>query len=91
MIKIKPNWQSGWWIWSYKVDSIVDHNNEFQSLENQLYVVDLKLGNKEQTLLLLSSFSNNQETLVVTFNNLAPSGKLTMYKVKNVLFNEKAK
>ena len=67
--------------------SVAEHTSEFQSLVNQLSAVDLKLGDEEQALLLLSSLPDSWEILVVSLSNSAPNGKLTMSMVKDALFN----
>ena len=71
--------------------SVAEHTSEFQSLVNQLYTVELKLGDEEQALLLLSSLPDSWETLVVSLSNSAPNGKLTMSMVKDALFNEETR
>ncbi|CAH9074170.1 unnamed protein product [Cuscuta europaea] len=71
--------------------SVAEHTGQFQSLVNQLSCVEMPLGDEMQSLLLLRSLPDSWETLVVTLNNSAPDGKLTMSVVKDALFNEEAR
>ena len=58
---------------------------------NQLPLVELKVGDEEQAMLILSSLPDSWDTLVVSLGNSAPGSKLTMVMVKNALSNEEAK
>ena len=49
------------------------------------------LDDELQALLLLSSFPNSSETLVVSVNNSAPNMKLTLDMVTDMLQNEESK
>ncbi|VFQ75020.1 unnamed protein product [Cuscuta campestris] len=71
--------------------SVVEHLNDFQGLINQLSSMKLVLDDELQALLLLSSLPESWETLVVSLNNSAPEGKLTMDVVKSSLLNEEAR
>ncbi|GFZ09911.1 hypothetical protein Acr_21g0005100 [Actinidia rufa] len=68
---------------------VAEHTSEFQSLVNQLTSVDLQFDDEMQALLLLSSLLESWETLVVSFSNSAPNGKLTTSMIMDALFNEK--
>ncbi|GFY87644.1 hypothetical protein Acr_05g0012830 [Actinidia rufa] len=68
--------------------TVAEHTSEFQNLVNQLTSVDLQFDDGMQTLLLLSYLPESWETLVVSFNNSAPNGKLTTSMVMDALFNE---
>ncbi|GFY81646.1 chitinase family protein [Actinidia rufa] len=71
--------------------TVAEHTSEFQSLVNQLTSVDLQFDDEMQALLLLSSLPESWETLVVSFSNAAPNGKLTTSMVMDALFNEEAR
>ena len=49
--------------------SITEHTSEFQNLVDQLITMKIILDDESQVLLLLSSLSDNWETLVVLVNN----------------------
>lgn len=71
--------------------SINEHTSEFQDLVNQLATAQMDLEDELQALLLLSSLPKSWETLVVSLNNSAPDGKLTMSGVKDALLHEEAR
>ncbi|XP_028113910.1 receptor-like protein kinase [Camellia sinensis] len=71
--------------------SVAEHTSEFQNLVNQLATVKMELDDEMQALLLLSSLPDSWETLVVSLNNSAPEGKLTMSMVTDALFSEEAR
>uniref|UniRef100_A0A0D3CIC1 CCHC-type domain-containing protein n=1 Tax=Brassica oleracea var. oleracea TaxID=109376 RepID=A0A0D3CIC1_BRAOL len=73
----------------YKDDqSMMEHLNNFKGIVNQLNKVDMKVEDKMQALLLLSSLLESWVTLVVTLSNSASEGKLTMDTVTDILLNE---
>lgn len=51
----------------------------------------MELDNEMHALLLLSSLPDSWETLVVSFSNSVPKGKLTMSMVTDALFSEEAR
>lgn len=67
--------------------SIAELKNVFQSLVNQLFVLELQLEDEEQALLLHCFLLNNWETLVVFPSNSAANGKLNMVMIMDALFN----
>ena len=69
--------------------SVAEHLSEFQDLVNQMVTMKLIIDYELQVLLLLSSFPNSWETLVVLLSNSAPNGVLQLAMVKDSLFNEK--
>ncbi|CAA0834704.1 Unknown protein [Striga hermonthica] len=71
--------------------SVAEHTSEFQSLVNQLSCVEMPLGDKMQSLLLLSYLPDSGETLVVTLKNSASNGKLSMSVFKDALYNDEAR
>ena len=71
--------------------SVAEHTSDFQGLVNQLNAMKMKIEDELQALLLLSSFSDSWDTLVISLSNSAPNGKLTMDTVKDSLFNEEAR
>ncbi|GFS37449.1 hypothetical protein Acr_00g0052030 [Actinidia rufa] len=71
--------------------TVAEHTSEFQNLVNQLTSVDLQFNDEMQALLLLSSLPESWKTLVVSFSNSAPNGKLTTSMVMDALFNEEAR
>ncbi|KAF5930143.1 hypothetical protein HYC85_031016 [Camellia sinensis] len=71
--------------------SVAEHTSEFQNLVNRLATIKMELDDEMQALLLLSSLPDSWETLVVSFSNSAPEGKLTMSMVTNALFSEEAR
>ena len=71
--------------------SIAEHTSEFQGLVNQLTTMNISLDDELQALLLLSSLPDSWETLVVSVNNSAPNGKLTVEMVKDRMQNEEAR
>ena len=68
--------------------SVGEHLSEFQSLVNQLATVKMTLDDELQALLLLSSLPESWETLVVSLNNSAPNGVLSLSTIKDSMFNE---
>lgn len=71
--------------------SIAEHTSKFQSLVNQLATVGMNIDGEMQALLLLSSLPDSWETLVVSLNNSAPEGEMTLESVKEALFSEEAR
>ena len=71
--------------------NVIEHLNNFKGLINQLVKIEIKLDDKLQALLLLSSLLNSWDTLVVTLSNFAPAGKLTIDTVKDSLLNEEVR
>ena len=51
----------------------------------------INLDDEVQALPLLSSLPDSWNTLVVSLNNSAPDGKLTLELVKNSLLNKEAR
>ena len=51
----------------------------------------MNIDDELQTLLLLSYLPESWDTLVVTLNNFAPNGKLSMDNVTNNFLNEESK
>ena len=71
--------------------NMIEHLNTFKGIVNQLKKVDMNIDDELQTLLLLSSLPESWDTLVVTLNNFAPNGKLSMDNVTNNFLNEESK
>ena len=71
--------------------SITEHTSEFQGLVDQLTTIMIILDDELQTRLLLSSLPDSWETLVVSANNSAPNGKLTLDMVTSRLQNEESR
>ena len=71
--------------------SVAKHTSDFQGLMNQLNAMKMKIEDELQALLLLSSLPDSWDTLVISLSNSSPNGNLTMYMVKDSLFNEKAR
>ena len=71
--------------------NMIEHLNTFKGIVNQLKKVDMNIDDELQTLLLLISFPKSWDTLVVTLNNSAPDGKLSMDNVIDSLLNEESK
>lgn len=63
----------------------------FQNIVNHLRATYIKLNDKLQVLLLLSSLLDNSEVLVVTLVNSTSNEKLIMSAVKNSMLNEEVK
>ena len=53
--------------------------------------MNLVIDDELQALLLLSSFPDNWETLVVSLSNFTPNGVLQPVMVKDNLFNEETR
>ena len=70
---------------------IAEHLNEIKNIVNQLAAMKITFDDELQALLLLSSLSENWETLVVTFSNSAPDGVVTMSQVTSSLLNEETR
>ena len=51
----------------------------------------MMLDNKLQVLLLLNSLSNSWKTLIVSLDNLAPNGIMTLKMVKDSMLTEEIK
>ena len=68
--------------------STFKHLNEIQSITNQLSSMKKFLDNELQALLLLSLLPESWETLVVSLNNSALDGVVTMSQVTSSLLNE---
>ena len=67
---------------------MAEHLNAFQGLINQTNSLELPLANEVLALLLLGSFSDSWETLIVTLGNVGPEGKhLSLDQVKSSLQN----
>lgn len=60
---------------------VVAHTS-VHKLVNEHAVVDLRLGDEEHALLLLSSLPDSWEILVISLNNSTPNGTFTMALVK---------
>jgi len=58
---------------------------------NELSTIKIVLDDEVQALLMLSSFPDSWETLVVSLSNLAHNGVMTMGMVKDNMFNEEAR
>ena len=70
---------------------MIEHLNTFKGLVNQLTKVEMKVDDELQALLLLSSFPESWDTLVVILSNSAPEGRLTMDSVADNLLNEEVR
>ena len=70
---------------------MIEHLNNFKGLINQLAKIEIKLDDELQALLLLSSFIESWDTLVVTLSNSAPMRKLTVDTVTDSLLNEEVR
>lgn len=68
---------------------VVAHTS-VHKLVNEHAVVDLRLGDEEHALLLLSSLPDSWEILVISLNNSTPNGTFTMALVKDALFSKEA-
>ncbi|GMP68924.1 hypothetical protein CsSME_00028367 [Camellia sinensis var. sinensis] len=68
---------------------VTEHTSEFKNLMNQLATVKMPLDDEMQAVLLFNSLPDSWETLVVSFSNSAPEGKLTMNMVIDAMYNEK--
>ena len=71
--------------------SITKLTSEFQSLVDQLTTMKIIPDDELQVLLLLSSLSDSWEILVVSVNDSAPNGKLTLDMVIDMLRNEESR
>ena len=72
-------------------NTVVEHKSEFQNLVNQLASINLQFENETQVLRLFRPLPESWKTLVVSLNNSALNGKLTISMVKNALFNEEVR
>ena len=71
--------------------SMLEHLNPFQGLINQNTSLEVPLADDILALLLLGSFPDNWEILVITLDNTRPKGKhLSLENVKSSLLNEEA-
>ena len=70
---------------------MIEHLNTFKGIVNQLKKVDMNIDDELQTLLLLSYLPESWDTLVVTLNNSALDGKLSMDNVTDSLLNEESR
>ena len=71
--------------------NMIEHLNTFKGIVNQLKKVDMNIDDELQTLLLLSYLPESWDTLVVTLNNSALDGKLSMDNVIDSLLNEESR
>lgn len=71
--------------------SVAEHLSSFQELINRLTNAKIAFDDEIQALLLLSSLPDSWETLVISLNNSAPGGKLSLDVIKESLFNEEAR
>ena len=69
---------------------MIEHLNTFKGIVNQLKKVDMNIDDELQTL-ILSSLPESWDTLVVTLNNSALDGKLSMDNVTDSLLNEESR
>lgn len=74
-----------------KVRYVFEHLNEFQSLVNHLATVKIALDAEIHALLVLSTLHDNWETFVMSVNNHAPNGVLSLSVVKDKMFNEETR
>jgi len=70
---------------------MIEHLNNFKGLINKLTKAEIKIDDKMQALLILSSLPESWDTLVVTLSNFASGGKRTMKTDTNSLLNETQK
>ena len=70
---------------------MAEHLSNFQDLINQATTLNLNLDDEIQTLLLFNSLLDNWETMVISINNLALNGVLTMDIAKEVMMNNELK
>ncbi|KAM1149991.1 hypothetical protein ACFX2B_030215 [Malus domestica] len=71
--------------------SLAEHLNNFQNIINQLATMKMTIEDELQALLLLGSLPDSWETFVVSINNSASNGVLTLDNVKNNMLNEETK
>jgi len=71
--------------------NMIEYLNTFKGIVNKLKKIYMNIDDELQTFLLLSSFPESWDTLVVTLSNSAPNGKLIMDNVTNSLLNEESK
>ena len=67
---------------------VANHLKDFHNISNQLASMNISLEDKWQALLLLSSFPESWETLVVSLRNSAPNGVVSMEQVSASILNE---
>jgi len=70
---------------------MIEHLNNIKRLIDKLTMVEIKLDDEMQTLLLLSSLLESWDILVVTLSNSVPGRKLTMETVIDSLLNEEVR
>ncbi|RDY07656.1 hypothetical protein CR513_08202, partial [Mucuna pruriens] len=63
--------------------NITKHLNTF------MRILDMKIDDKLQIILILSPLPKSWDTLIVTFNNSRLNEKLSMNLVTNIMLNEK--
>ena len=70
---------------------MTNHLNEMQRMMNQLATMKMVLKDEFHALLLLSSFLDSYETLVVTHTNSTPNRVVTMSIIKASLLKNKTR
>ncbi|KAL6572183.1 hypothetical protein OROMI_013141 [Orobanche minor] len=68
-----------------------EHLNAYHGLINQSTNIKIFIDDEVVALLLLSSFLDSWDTLVVSINSSALDGALTLKMVKHYLLNEESK
>ncbi|GKV11817.1 hypothetical protein SLEP1_g23036 [Rubroshorea leprosula] len=71
--------------------NVYEHLNNFQEIFNELVIVKLAIDDEVQALILLSSLSDNWETLVVTLSNSTRDGEMTLQLVKDNILSEESR
>ena len=72
-------------------NSMVERISSFQRIVNKLVAMKMNIDDEMQASLLLSSFPDSCETLVVTVSNSTPIEILTMKSVKDNFLNEETR
>jgi len=66
---------------------MIEHLNNFKGLINQMVKIEMKLNDRLQALLLLSSLPMSWDMLVVTLSNFTPERKFIVNTVTGNLLN----
>ena len=67
---------------------IVQHLNEFNTITNQLSLVEIEFDNEVCVLILLASLSNSWEAMRMTVSNSARKSKLKYVDIRDLILSE---
>ena len=67
---------------------VVQHLNEFNTITNQLYLVEIEFDDEVCVLILLASLSNSWEAMRMVVSNSARKSKLKYVDIRDLILSE---